>query len=53
LRLPTKRKRVEIVLKAIDFMEKGYHKTERGKLELLKYINELRRLAKRSQRNIL
>jgi hypothetical protein len=53
LRLPTKRKRVEIVLKVIDFMEKGYHKTERGKLELLKYINELRRLAKRRQRNIL
>jgi hypothetical protein len=53
LRLPTKRKRVEIVLKVIDFMEKGYHKTERGKLELLKFINELRRLAKRRQRNIL
>jgi len=47
LKLPTMKKRVEIILEAIDFMERGSHKTENGKLKLLEYVNELKPLAKR------
>lgn len=47
LRLPSKRRRVEITLEAIEFMERGEHKTTVGREKLLTYIERLRVLSKR------
>jgi hypothetical protein len=47
LRVPSRRRRVEIVLKAIEFMEEGRHRTEEGRRLLLELVAELRSLSKR------
>jgi hypothetical protein len=47
LRLPSKRSKVEIVLEAIEFMERGEHKTIAGREKLLSYIERLKVFSKR------
>jgi hypothetical protein len=47
LRLPSKRSRAEIVLEAIEFMERGEHKTAVGREKLLALVERLESLSKR------